>query len=461
MTPPGAPISFTSPDTTPKEPKPNPFEDIFGHDEDEERSWSNVTDVSTILSSYPSASMMPEHSFTDEDRTGASYFNFFLAELSKCFPYVNMFPWTAATLFSRSNHNPALRQSVLAVASLIVNQSAENTEAFDHLHKALRLLRNRLSEEVFDVDGLAISTFLLAHFCILLGDHAGARKHLQGMSTVLARVNTRQSEHGKSAPQPLTMLIWRMAMRIDFISSITCGKQPVLPKSAILLKCADCSLPDEEEGFHQKWIQSNADRDISPDHADWAEAWIALDALMHRTSHAASAVNRLRSQPGSASDAQIRALMNSLTDSHHRWRDRRVIRKSDQTEKVNELFYKANLDRDGTSGQTTTSGNSPSGTSESGFLGYTPVRLYDVFFASRLNNWRAIRLHISLIQEPMWGLYDGSRFVCAVDLCRTHAALGSEKNFLGAEKAVGLYLAGVVFGGPAMYAVRKPKFSMS
>src|SRR5208282_3215638 len=40
------------------------------------------------------------------------------------------------------------------------------------------------------------------------------------------------------------------------------------------------------------------------------------------------------------------------------------------------------------------------------------------------------------------------------DLCRTHAALGVERNFLGAEKACGLYLAGVTFGGPDMHEVR-------
>lgn len=105
--------------------------------------------------------------------------------------------------------------------------------------------------------------------------------------------------------------------------------------------------------------------------------------------------------------------------------------------------------------QTTTSENSPqSGAAESRFLSYTPVRIFDPFLASRLNNWRAIGLHISLILEPNWGLFNGGRFVCAVDLCRTHAALGAERNFLGAEKSVGLYLAGVVFGGPDMYAVR-------
>ena len=121
---------------------------------------------------------------------------------------------------------------------------------------------------------------------------------------------------------------------------------------------------------------------------------------------------------------------------------------------MGEFFHKVNIDRDGSSRQQTTSPYSQSNTAESGFLDYTPVRIYDPFFASRLNNWRAIRLHISLIREPMWGLYDGSRFVCAVDLCRTHAALGVEQTFLGAEKSIGLYLAGVIFGGPDMYAVR-------
>ena len=213
------------------------------------------------------------------------------------------------------------------------------------------------------------------------------------------------------------------------------------------------SLPDEEEGIHHQWIQSNADKEASPDNADWAEAWMALDALMHRTCHAASTVNSLRSRPGSASESRIQRLMDALTKSHQQWRERRVVHKSDESERMSELFHKVNIDRDGSSKQQTTSPYSQSGTTESGFLDYTPVRIFDPFYASRLNNWRAIRLHIDLIREPMWGLYDGSRFVCAVDLCRTHATLGAERNFLGAEKSVGLYLAGVIFGGPDMYAV--------
>ena len=73
---------------------------------------------------------------------------------------------------------------------------------------------------------------------------------------------------------------------------------------------------------------------------------MALDALMHRTSHAASAVNNLRSRPGSASETEIHRLMNSLTNAHHQWRERKVIYESDEKERTNELSYKSqNLPR--------------------------------------------------------------------------------------------------------------------
>jgi hypothetical protein len=95
----------------------------------------------------------------------------------------------------------------------------------------------------------------------------------------------------------------------------------------------------------------------------------------------------------------------------------------------------------------------PRSTDSEGFLSYEPLRISDFFLASRLHTWRAIQLYMSLIEEPRWGVYDSSRVVCAVELCRIHAALGIERNFLGAEKACGLYLAGVTWGGPDMYSV--------
>jgi len=164
------------------------------------------------------------------DATGDSYFNFFLTELSKAFPYVNLFPWTAATIFSTSSHNPALRQSVLAVAALLAEQEGggENV-ALGHLQIALQTIRSRLTETGAD-DGLAISSFLLAHYCIMKGEILVARHHLRGMAKLLQKLH--QTSQNDATPSPLTsdaltILIWRMAIRVDFISSIATGQRPI------------------------------------------------------------------------------------------------------------------------------------------------------------------------------------------------------------------------------------------
>jgi hypothetical protein len=168
-----------------------------------------------------------------EDSSGDSYFNFFLTELSNSFPYVNLFPWTAATLFSTSTHNPALRQSVLAVAALFASQQegGDQSTSLAHLNDALQLIRNRLSEVGAD-NGLAISSFLLAQYSIMKGEVSIARQHLRGMARILRKLD--QSESGPSpiTSDPLTILMWRMAIRVDFISSIAVGESPVLAEYA-------------------------------------------------------------------------------------------------------------------------------------------------------------------------------------------------------------------------------------
>lgn len=165
---------------------------------------------------------------------GESYFEFFLLELSKCFPYVSLFPWAAAKLFDSSIHNPALRESVLAVAALISdnNLGQGRPRALHHLHNALQILQNRISTVEID-QGTAIGSFLLAHFSIMLGDHNSARYHLKGMLDVLTTLDPESMREAVLSPltiDPLTMLIWRMAKRIDFITSIASGKAPVLPR---------------------------------------------------------------------------------------------------------------------------------------------------------------------------------------------------------------------------------------
>ena len=59
--------------------------------------------------------------------------------------------------------------------------------------------------------------------------------HLKGMLTVLAKLDPEGMRESVLSPltiDPLTMLIWRMAKRIDFIASIASGEPPVLPRSS-------------------------------------------------------------------------------------------------------------------------------------------------------------------------------------------------------------------------------------
>lgn len=157
--------------------------------------------------------------------------------MSKGFPYVNLFPWAPAKIFATSKYHPALRQSVLSVAALIAQNDIGQgrDKAFDHLQNALKILQDRISTSNID-EGLVVSSFLLAQFSIMLGEPQTARTHLAGMVVVLKQLsNGEGNSRGDSVVsptkiEPLTMLIWRMAKRIDYITSIASGEAPVLPR---------------------------------------------------------------------------------------------------------------------------------------------------------------------------------------------------------------------------------------
>ena len=177
---------------------------------------------------------------------------------------------------------------------------------------------------------------------------------------------------------------------------------------------------------------------------------------MHRACHASAVISLLRKAlPGPTTESQIRESTDALVKAHREWRERPIVRTADDNERLTEVLHFQQLHLD-TSSLPPTGSNSLEAASPQSFLNHPPVQISDYFFGSRLDNWRAIQLYISLIAQPMWVTHDSARLVCAVDLCRTHAALGVERNFLGAEKACGLYLAGVAFGGPEMYSVIIP-----
>jgi hypothetical protein len=82
------------------------------------------------------------------------------------------------------------------------------------------------------------------------------------------------------------------------------------------------------------------------------------------------------------------------------------------------------------------------------FLDYPPLYVVNSLYANLLNNSRAVAIYISLIAYPNIGPGPTpQRFMDAVTICRTLAALGEDKPHTAASKVWILFLAGVAFGG--------------
>jgi len=224
---------------------------------------------------------------------------------------------------------------------------------------------------------------------------------------------------------------------------------------------SDDRIAEDQEEFHRQWITLFADRNQGPSASEWALAWFALDNTMHRACHTSAEALLLRrsNTPQQEIDTLMQSSVDALLTDHRKWRQRQVVREADEMERQGQLL--ATL----TSSTTTNTGfpfdtilptlqqTVPPGGTPLQFLQYPPERLTNLFYANLLNHYRSIEIYISLIPKPMWGYPDPWRFECAIDLCRTHAALGEERNFLTTGKIWGLYLAGITFGGHELYPV--------
>lgn len=219
----------------------------------------------------------------------------------------------------------------------------------------------------------------------------------------------------------------------------------------------DKSLPNDCMDMFTAWTDVHVDRDYSPNSAEWASALFALDTLLHRACHVASAVNILRQDSKSNRETEISDLLESLVFEHKNWAERLVVVKAKEIEKsgthtresessssrgdLRPLKIPPKIESSTTARQFTA------------FLDYPPLYICDSFFMRHLNTWRGVGLHVELILHPIWGKSEDGMVKEAVDVCRTYAALDGGNEFLGSEKAIALYLAGVIFGGPDIYLV--------
>jgi len=188
---------------------------------------------------------------------------------------------------------------------------------------------------------------------------------------------------------------------------------------------------------------------------------------MHRACHIAADAHQLRNLGGEWQfDAERKILesVDGLVEQHRQWKERAIVKKAEELER--KVGTAPNL------GPTETKDFLPPGIEllspwptcpatprdlntlgPDQFLDYPRLYITNAFYHTLLNHYNAIELMISLIARPMWEKPDPHRLQCAVDICRTHTAVGVRPDSVTAGKIWGIYLAGVAFGGPDAYPV--------
>jgi hypothetical protein len=187
--------------------------------------------------------------------------------------------------------------------------------------------------------------------------------------------------------------------------------------------------------------------------AEWALAWFSLDNMKHHGCYVAARARELRHSSGSpiAIESHVTQLVDPILISHQRWRERKVVVAAYEVERIGRRVTA--LQDSVITPILPTTEDCVVGENPFIFLDREPMSITNSFFLNLLNHHRSVELYLSLILRPQWGTHDARRYNCAVDLCRTFAALGDEPNLLTMGKLWGLLLAGITFGGEDFHAV--------
>jgi len=378
----------------------------------------------------PVVRTLPVPSDSIVDPQDSHYLRFFVLEMPRVLPYAKLFPTAVGEVFYNGIHHTALRHAILSLSAFMADRRANrpHTRAYMHLQKALRLLQDAISSGNID-DGVLYAVFLMVFFNLVNSDHASSRRHLQGLQSLLdyrqrqvsAERTLTSTGSGNQLVMPvLTMLIRRMAMRLDFVLSIFYARKPIFLHA---------------EDNYRSWIPLAADKNF-PDAADWALAEFALNDILHRAAHLSYQATEMRKAPTytTLDELIIAHGADELTSDLGNWRTRRIIQNAELTEQI--AFQKLAPEK-----------QSMDDVSHR-FLHYRPLHIENAFYALLLNQYRAAQLYISLIIHPEQGPQPPDRFECAVDICRTHAALTAlpQKDTIMTTEIWALYLSGFAFG---------------
>jgi hypothetical protein len=258
---------------------------------------------------------------------------------------------------------------------------------------------------------------------VLLGQLRHTRNHLKGAYLILQRLKEKAQLSGKGL-SPLGRLIQRMMIRLDASLTSLWGDTTEFE-----------SLDPAVETEDRKWLTTNqgASKHMSSTNVEWTLASFEMDNLQHRSYNAAKRAQSWRQVNDPQMDEKIQMEYRKLVQGMDMWKQRAIVRDQEEIE-----LYARQV-------------NKPSDDPQLRFLHHEPLYIQNTFFAKLLNQWRMQSISNSLMVSPKSGPepLSHNRYTLAVDICRTHAALGKEA-YIGPSWQ-SLFYAGMVFGGKKRY----------
>jgi len=328
----------------------------------------------------------------------------------------------------------------------------------DRFHRkyilTIQLIQQAIDEMEID-EGLAISVFLLAWSDAIRCRYESCRKHINGFYRVLIKIDEQNRSSSTTSPyespttntdirdspneipttspeertprvtlSPLLLLLWKIAVRLDWNMSFWSGKPPMMP----------LSISDETQT--RAWVQVLT----SGEAVDWALAGFALDENAHRACFYGSQITALYGRtaplgPSQQAREKVSQIAKLLANQLSLWKRRPVIERAELLEE--ELQSQSR------------STPSTQLSSEEIFLSYPPMFIKSPYYVNLLNIWRALTIYISLMRDPLIlsPRYFSERLDHAIDICRTLAGLHNDPSHKSASKYFSIFFAKIGFGG--------------
>ena len=339
------------------------------------------------------------------------------------FTYWELFPHMCDHFITLAYGSDGLWHTLLASSAVIRDMFRHQGSSqfyFVEKSKSLQLIRKAIESEAID-EALVAAVFLQMFCEFSVGNMGAIQHHLYGLYLLYQRCQQRQVDtYGEYAfLRPLTRFLGRMCFRADLTNSAILGLPPQWPEMTPL---------DEMED--RKWLikLSYVSKSISMESIDWALASFEVDNFWQSTYRFAMRSNIYRKSGDAQADEKIALEYENLTKRFKLWRQRCIVVEQESIE---------------------LSGLSPSGPRSSQnhrFLSHAPLSLQNRFFAKVLNQWRAVWIYASTIVHPFTGprAEIPQRFQFAVEICRTHAALG--RDGINGPQWWCLFYAGLAFG---------------